>query len=79
MGTLKKGQTMIYKTFLRKSNKRSSNTNLTKKFENTKGVIRSRKLKKDRQYNGNIKKDKGQTMVYKSLHIQLKVEKHEHQ
>jgi hypothetical protein len=78
MGTLKKGQTMIYKTFLRKSNKRSSNTNLTKKFENTKGVIRSRKLKKDRQFNGNIKKDKGQTMVYKSLHIQLKVEKHEH-
>ena len=69
---------MIYKTFLRKSNKGSSNTNLTKKFENTKGVIRSRKLEKDRQYNGNIKKDKGQTMVNKSLHRQLKVEKHEH-
>ena len=50
---------MIYKKFHRKSNKRSSNTNLTKKFENAKGVIRSRKLKKDRQYNGNIKKDKG--------------------
>jgi hypothetical protein len=69
---------MIYKTFLRKSNKRSCNTNLTKKFENTKGVIRSRKLEEDRQDNGNIKKDKGQTMVYKSLHRQLKVEKHEH-
>jgi hypothetical protein len=59
MGTLKKGQTIIYKTFLRKSNKRSSNTNLNTKFENTKSVIRSRKLKKDKQYNGNIKKDKG--------------------
>jgi hypothetical protein len=32
---------------------------ITSKFENTKGVIRSRKLKKDKQYNGNIKKDKG--------------------
>jgi hypothetical protein len=41
------------------SNKRSSNANLSSKFENTKGVIRSRKLKKDKQYNGNIKKDKG--------------------
>jgi hypothetical protein len=27
-------------------------------FENTKGVIRSHKLKKDRQYNGQNKKDK---------------------
>ena len=34
---------------------------ITKPFQDTKGVIRSRKLKKDRQYNGQKKKDKKQT------------------
>ena len=29
-----------------------------RKFENTKAVVRSRKTKKDRQYNGQKKKDK---------------------
>ena len=34
------------------------------KFEDTKGVIRSLKLKKDRQHN----MTKGQTIIYKTLH-----------
>jgi hypothetical protein len=34
-------------------------TKVQEKFEDTKGVIRSRKLKKDRQYNG----QKGQRMM----------------
>jgi len=36
---------------------------IKKTFKNTKGVIRSRKLKKDRQYNGQKKKDKKQTTI----------------
>ena len=36
-----------------------------KEFEDNKGVIRIRKSKKDRQHNG----QKGQTMIYKTLHI----------
>jgi hypothetical protein len=38
-----------------------------------KGVIRIRKSKKDRQHNGQKKKTKGQTMIYKALHITLKI------
>jgi len=37
-------------------------------FEDIKGVIRSRKSKKDRQYNAQIKRAKGQTTIYKTLH-----------
>jgi len=48
-----------------------------KKFEDTKGVIRNCKLKKDTQYNVQKKKDKGLTMLYKILHRKLKVEQHE--
>ena len=33
------------------------------KFEDTKGAIRSRKVKKDRQYNGQKKKDNGTRRV----------------
>jgi hypothetical protein len=34
---------------------------------------------KDTQYNGQQKKEKkGQTMIYKPLHIKLKIEQHEH-
>ena len=32
-------------------------------FEDTKEVIRSRKTKKDRQYNDKIKRTKGETMT----------------
>jgi isoleucyl-tRNA synthetase len=45
----------------------------------TMGVFRIRKLR-DRQYNDQNKSDKkakGQTMIYKILHRQLKIEKHE--
>jgi hypothetical protein len=38
-----------------------------------KGVIRRRKSKEDRQYNGQIK-DKGQTTIYKTIHRKLKNE-----
>ena len=38
------------------------------KFEVTKGIIRSRKWMKDRQYNDTKKKTKGQTIIYKELH-----------
>jgi len=41
---------------------------LKEKFENTKGIIRSRKSKKDRQYNGKRNRTKGQTQD-KSLKI----------
>ena len=46
-------------------------------FEDTKGVIRIPKSKKDRQCNGQKKKDKktkGQTTIYSTLHIKLKIE-----
>jgi hypothetical protein len=45
------------------------------KFEDIKGVIRRRKSKEDRQYNGQIK-DKGQTTIYKTIHRKLKNEQH---
>ena len=40
-------------------------------------VIRSRKSKKDSEYNGQKKKDKGQTIMYKTLHRKLKIEQRE--
>ena len=49
---------------------------LKEKFEDTKCVIKNRKSKKNRQYNDKNKK-KGQTMMYKTLHRKLKIEKHE--
>jgi hypothetical protein len=41
-------------------------------FEDTKGVIRTRKSNKGRRYNG-----KGQTLIYKTLHRKLRIEQHE--
>jgi hypothetical protein len=46
---------------------------LTERFEDTKGVIRSRKSK-DRQHNGQKKKN---SMIYKTLHRKLKIQQHE--
>jgi hypothetical protein len=43
-------------------------------FEDTNEIIKSHKSK-DRQYNG--QKKKGQTMIYKTLHIKLKIAQHE--
>jgi len=42
-------------------------------FEDTKGVIKSSTSKKDRQYNGQKRNDKGQTMICKTLHRRLKI------
>ena len=47
-----------------------------KKVWRYKGVIRSRKSK-DRLYNDQEKKTKGQTMIWKTLHRKLKIEQHE--
>ena len=42
----------------------SSSTVYKKSFEDTKGVIRSRKSKKDRQYNGQKTEDKERYFLY---------------
>jgi len=42
------------------------------KFEDTKGVIRSHKSKKTQ-----LPKEKGQTMIFKTLNGKLKIEQHE--
>jgi len=47
---------------------------IQEEFEDTKGVIRIRKSKQDRQHNGKKKRTKGQTTIYKTLHIKLKIE-----
>ena len=39
-----------------------------------KGILRNRKLK-DRHYNGQQKRTKGQTMIHKTLHRKLKIKK----
>jgi hypothetical protein len=46
-------------------------------FEDTKEVIRIRKLKKDRQLNGQKKKYKRTNTDIQKVHIKLKIEKHE--
>ena len=46
-------------------------------FEDSKGVIRSRHSKKNRQSNDHKKEDKKTTMVYKTLHRTLKMDHHE--
>ena len=46
-------------------------------FVDTKGVIKSRESRKDRQHNGQKKSMKGQTMIYKTLHRKLKIKQHE--
>ena len=45
---------------------------LKEEFEDTKGLIRIRKSK-DRQRNGQQKKDKGQRTIHKTEHITLKI------
>ena len=46
-------------------------------FEDTKGVIRIRISKKNRQHNAKRKSTKGQTTIYKTLHRKLKIDQHE--
>jgi len=45
---------------------------MLEKFEETKGIIRSCNLMKDRQHN-----EKGQTVICKILHRKLKIEEHD--
>ena len=47
---------------------------LGEEFENTKGVIRIRKSKKNRQHNGEKKKDKRTNNDIQNIHIKLKIE-----
>jgi len=48
---------------------------LKEEFEDTKGVIRIRISKKNRQHKSTKRKrTKGQTTIYKTLHIKLKIE-----
>jgi hypothetical protein len=46
-------------------------------FENTKGVIRIRISKKNRQHNGQQKKYKSTNNDPQNMHIKLKIEQHE--
>jgi hypothetical protein len=48
--------------------------NLKEEFEDTKGVIRIRILKKNRQHNGQKKKYKRTKNDQQSIHIKLKIE-----
>jgi hypothetical protein len=43
---------------------------MQEEFEDTKGVIRIRKSQKDRQNNGQKKRTKEQTTIYKTLHTE---------
>jgi hypothetical protein len=46
-------------------------------FEDTKGIIRIRKSKKDRQHDGQKKKDKRTNNYLENIHIAPKIELHE--
>ena len=48
---------------------------MQEQFEDTKWIIRSRK-QNDRQHNNQEKRIKGQA-IHKTLHIKLKIERHE--
>jgi hypothetical protein len=47
---------------------------LSEEFEDTNGVIRIRKSKKNRQHNGQKEKDKRTNNDLQSIHIKLKIE-----
>ena len=49
------------------------------KFKDTNGAIRSRKLKKDRQHNGQGKKAKRTNIDKQTTTLKLKIEEHESQ
>ena len=48
-----------------------------RKLEDTTGVIRRRKSKKDRQYNNQVKQQQRQAMVDNTLYRKILVEQHE--
>ena len=47
---------------------------MQEEFEDTIGAIRIRKLKKDRQHNGQKKKDKRTNNDLQNIHIKLNIE-----
>ena len=47
---------------------------IQEEFEDTKGAIRIRISKKNRQHNGQKKKDKGTNNDLQNIHIKLKIE-----
>ena len=47
---------------------------IQEEFKDTKGVIRIRKSKKDRQHNDQKKKDKRTNNDLQNIHIKLKIE-----
>ena len=53
--------------------------NNQEKFEDIKGVIRGRNSKKDRHYNTQLNRTRGQTKQIKTLHRKLKLDQHEHE
>ena len=69
------GQTIIYKTLHRKLKIELPGTR--RKVEDTKGVKWSRKPKKDRQHNGQKKRNKREKTIYETLHRKLKLGIHE--
>jgi len=48
-------------------------------FEDTKGVIRIRKWKKNRQHNGQKKKDKGTNNDLQTIHLKRRSSNHENE
>jgi hypothetical protein len=52
-------------------------TSYKEEFEDTKGVIRFRKSKKNRKHNGQKKKYKKTNNDLQNIHIKLKIEYHE--
>jgi hypothetical protein len=50
---------------------------ITEEFEDTKGAIRNRISKKNRQHNGQKKKYKRTNIDRQNIHIKLKIEYHE--
>jgi len=61
----------VYSVIVR--NARSKSLSLQEEFEDTKGVIRIRKSKKNRQNNGQNKKDKSTSNDLQNIHIKLKI------
>ena len=57
------------KTLQLKTIWRNSQWNYEEEFEDTKGIIRIRKSKKDRQHNGQKKKDKIPNNDLQNIHI----------
>jgi hypothetical protein len=69
MNIMQKTRCVLYIRYLR-----FYYTPIQEEFEDTKGVIRIRISKKNRQHNGQKKKDKGTNNDLQNIHIKLKIE-----